>query len=92
MKFRFIIGQGRKINCRKFDPEKFREHIDRTSWDDILASQDVNVATSLFHETFTAIAEVHAPHKTITIKENAPAWVTGEYLSHVDEKKDTAKL
>ncbi len=56
-----------------------------------MQSQDINVAAELFQETFNAVANVHAPFKFINVKEGAPAWVTGDYLSHVDERKQATK-
>ena len=38
-----------------------------------------------------AVSEIYAPFKTINVEENAPAWVNGEYLSHVDETKHLSK-
>ena len=83
-----------KINCRnyrKLNESEFRSRIERTDWTDVLTSEDPNTAAMLFHESFCAVSNVYAPFKTINVKESAPAWVNGEYLSHVDEKKHACK-
>ncbi len=81
------VGRIKCRNYRKFDENKFRSHIETTDWSDVINSQDNSVATMLFHEIFCTVTEIYAPFKTIHIKENAPAWVNGEYLGNVDEKK-----
>ncbi len=78
-------------NYRNFIPENFRCHIDRTDWSSITHSQDANVAARLFHETFMSVADIHAPIKMINVKESAPAWMSGDYLAHVDERKFLSK-
>ena len=55
-------------------------------------SQNINVAAELFQEQFNGVAHTHAPFKLINVKEGAPAWITGDYLGHVDERKHLAKM
>ena len=40
----------------------------------------------------SSIADIHAPMREINVKENPPAWVNGNYLAHVDERKYLAKV
>ena len=72
-------------NYRRFDEQAFQDHIEQVDWSEILDSQDANVAALLFQDLFLSICVIYAPLKTINIKEIAPAWMTGDYLAHVDE-------
>ena len=67
-------------------------HIERTNWSNVLSSRDANVAMDLFTEWSNAVMDIHAPFKTINVKENTPACMNREYLSHVDERNYLSKV
>ncbi len=85
---------GTRVSCRnynKLDVLSFQHDIDNTDWSDVLMSEDPNTAAGLFTEKFIEICNKHAPMRTITMKDHAPAWVTNDYLAHRDERKHHCK-
>ena len=71
--------------------DEFRSHIDRIDWFDIINLIDASIASELFHETFTTIADVYASYKEINVKEGAPALMNVDYLGHVDKRNTCRK-
>ena len=56
-------------------------------WSDVLHESDCNKAAELFTLKFVNICDLHAPIRTIQMKDNAPAWITNDFLAHRDERK-----
>ena len=72
---------GIRITCKnynKLDEPSFQNDVDLTDWSDILSYDHPNLAAELFTEKFLNICDKHAPMRTITMKDYAPAWVTND--------------
>ncbi len=85
---------GRRIKCRnykKFNEQAFQKEIDDTNWSEIMNSGDPNLATDMFQNLFGGLCNKHAPFREINFRQHAPAWMSGDYLAHVDEKKFVCK-
>ncbi len=86
-KIRRIIARIACRNYRRFDEGAFQNFIESIDWSVILQTDDANVAAQTFQKLFVNACDLFAPIKMINLKENAPAWMTGDYLAHVDERK-----
>ncbi len=78
-------------NYNKLDEKKFQEDVNSIDWSNILATENCETAAELFTTKFLAICDIHAPMRTITLKDHAPAWITNDYLAHRDERKYDCK-
>ncbi len=82
------------VNCRnyrQFNERNFQFEIEQVDWDIICAIDDPNMAADLFRLMLLDIVNRHAPYRKLKLRENAPAWLNTDYLSHVDEREFWAK-
>ena len=82
------------VNCRnyrQFNERNFQFEIEQVDWDIICAIDDPNMAADLFRLMLLDIVNRHAPYRKLKLRENAPAWLNTDYLSHVDEREFWAR-
>ncbi len=78
------------IECRSynsFDPIAFQREIDEYNWDDIMMCNDVNTAVELFNREFIKLVNKHAPFRRLKMLDNAPGWLNGDMLAHINERE-----
>ena len=82
------------IGCcsyNNFDPIAFQRDIDVYNWDDIVTNNDVNAAVELINREFIKIGNKHAPFKHLKMRDNAPGWLNGDMLAHINEREYWSK-
>ena len=78
------------IKCRSYtnlDPIAFQHDIYNCDWDSILTCFDPDAAVELFNKTFLLIVDKHAPYKRFKMRDNAPGWMNGDMLAHINERE-----
>ena len=78
------------IRCRSyktFDDKLFQLDVENIDWSELLATRDVNIAAELFLTNICNVVDTHAPYMEVKLHDNAPKWVNGDYLSHINERE-----
>lgn len=61
---------------KSIDMETFAEHVNSTDWSEISAMQDVDCMVDLLNSYMLLLFDVHAPLKTVHLKERSSPWIT----------------
>ena len=78
-------------NFRKFDRQNFRNDIMSQSWDNVYESSNPNKMWQQWKGTFLAIANKHAPLKTMRVRARSSPWITSE-LKDLMHSRDILKI
>ena len=84
----------RYTECRSyinFDQIAFQWDIDEYNWDEIVMCNDVNTAVELFNREFIKLVNKHVPFKRLKMLDNAPGWLNGDMLAHINEREHWSK-
>ena len=76
------------IKCRsytKFVEVDSQRDIERLDWSAIMDDNNVESAASNFHTILCSCVDQHAPMINLKLHDNAPRWMTRDYLSHINE-------
>ena len=71
----YIIGRS----YRRFDETLFNLDVCKESWVNVYHCQDPDQAANIFTDTLLEIAERHAPHKKLKIRQGQARWVTSGF-------------
>ena len=77
--------QGRSY--RQFDGNNLYRDVSSFNWIPLYCINDVDQAASFLSHALLSIFDKHAPIKKIKCKTNQAKWVTGEFLSLLDERE-----
>ncbi len=77
---------------RNFNENLFYMDMYRETWTDVYSCADPNIAAKLLTNKILNIADIHAPYKQIKVKNEQARWVTGEFLSQIDEKNHRCNI
>ena len=72
---------------RNFDEGSFYEDIASIDWLILYQIDDVDAAADMLTNLLLNVIDRHAPFKKIRCRNNQPKWVTGDFLSAIDEKE-----
>ena len=72
---------------RKYNKELFSRDVNRTCWNFILDTRDINTAVKQFMQTITSIIDRYAPFKWVKCHGNHAKWVTNEFLGLIDARE-----
>ena len=78
-------------NFRNLDLQKFRYDILSQCWDNVHESSNPNVMWQQWKSTFLAIADKHAPLKTMRVRSRSSPWITSE-LKDFMHNRDILKI
>ena len=78
-------------NFRKFDCQNFRDDIQSQCWNNVYESSDPNEMWQQWKCTFLAIADKHAPLKTMRVRSRSSPWITAE-LKDLMHNRDILKI
>ena len=78
-------------NFRNFDRQNFRYDILSQCWDNVYESSNPNVMWQQWKCTFLAIADKHAPLKTMRVRSRSSPWITSE-LKDSMHNRDILKI
>ena len=84
----YFIGRS----YREYDEDLFYDDMCNVDWSPIYIHNDVNAATELFTRMLLNVIDRHAPFKKLKCKANLPKWITGDFLSAVDEKEHRCNI
>jgi hypothetical protein len=70
------IRYCKKRSYKDFDEAKFLEEVDKISWWEVYACNDVDIAVDIFTKKLTEILDRMAPIKKFQIKRKYAAWLT----------------
>ncbi|XP_051950049.1 uncharacterized protein LOC127620831 [Xyrauchen texanus] len=76
-----------RYRCTKhYTTEDFKERLSRRDWSDVLGSNDVDGAWSLFKQHFLAALDNVAPMKETRIKQRSAIWMTSDILDLIRQR------
>ena len=78
-------------NFRNFDRQSFRHDILSQCWDNVYESSNPNEMWEQWKCTFLAIADKHAPLKTMRVRSRSSPWITSE-LKDLMHNRDILKI
>ena len=78
-------------NFRNFDRQSFRHDILSQCWDNVYESFNPNEMWEQWKCTFLAIADKHAPLKTMRVRSRRSPWITSE-LKDLMHNRDILKI
>ena len=78
-------------NFRKFDCQNFRDDIQSQCWNNVYESSDPNEMWQQWKCTFLAIADKHAPLKTMRVRSRSSPWITAG-LKDLMHNRDILKI
>ena len=79
----YFMGQS----YRNFDEALFYHNVSTINWLPLYMISNIDVCTEYFTDTLRGIINIHAPYEKIKCRSNQPKWVTGDFLSLIDEKE-----
>ena len=93
-----VIGKRRILRKRcfkHFKADKFLEDLAKVSWWDVYMTTEVNNALKIFNEKLLSILDLHAPVRTIQVRNNFAPWLsssTKELMKERDRMQHRASL
>ena len=79
---------------KKFDPKKFLADLREIDWNQILITDNIDIANTLFEDSLTKVLEVHAPMKTIQARTKFHNWISDQTKIDMklrDQARDQAR-
>ena len=77
-------------NFKSIDLEKLGEDIEKTEWQQVFVTNDINEKVSKFNELVTALMDKHAPVKSFKVKNDPTPWMTKE-IRRLISKRNKAR-
>ena len=68
----------RKRSYKEFVPEKYLEDLSKVNWNDVLCSEDLDMATELFTRKLRYILNIHASWIIFQQRKSFCPWLTSE--------------
>ena len=69
----------------------FQNAVDEIDWTNVLQCEDIEHAANEFHRLLSLTVDQHAPFINLKLRVNAPKWINGDFLAHVNEREFLSK-
>ena len=77
---------------RNFSETDLYHDAKNINWLPLYTVNDVNAATDIFNSVLLDLFDLHAPITKIKCKSHQPKWITGEFLSLIDEREHLSNI